>query len=833
MPILEPLHSVRRDLAHAWRSLSKERSFALVCVVSLGIGMGAFVALVTFGRAITAPARVINTVGLTELLVLPEGPLRAKAGEWAIEQWSYPDFQALRETNTGMDLTGWAMEPVSYGTPVPGEKEPLPTFPALYVTSNYFNTLGVAMARGAGFDPARDDSTSPEPRVVLSHDFWKARVASDPEIVGKSLMIDGTLHTVVGVTPEDFAGHFHAFQVPGALLFIPFERYPGLRADANLRNDRTADWVRIHGRLKDGIDIRQANSLVSSLVARLAEQYPASNQYKGATVEHYASMGAAGRPESRRVLSILLSLAGMVLLIVCVNISGMMLVRGARRERELSIRAALGADRRRLIQHLFFESVLLAVVASSISSFVLFGIPAIAGWYLGAPVPQEVDLDATGVMVAGGLCLLVSVLFGLLPALRFSKPELAPALKEDAAGGGRHTIRVHRVAAMVQIGIAVPFLVMSGVMMDRTRTAEFGIPMQGLAGMRVPASTVNNRDAGVSIRNVRDSLAQAGGVQSVTIGEGMPIDFDYRIFRVAPKGSTEFVSSHVTRVGENYLETIGAKLLRGRTITADDRLTDARVAVISQPLADLLFPAGEPVGQTVTTTLEEGKEVDYTVIGVSADFATSQLTTERPQILLPLPEALTPSFFVIVRGAPGDEPQLKAALESALRELGVQPLPGEVFPGIVTGQNLIDKSLGDLVSESTAVGVAGGLILILAALGIIGVVSFMVATRTRELAVRMALGSTRWQVFRLMLIDTVKLVIPGVVGGLLIGAILIRSLTNVMGTPLSVGPEPLGVMEPVIYAIASAIAISVALLAGLPAARRATSIQPMAAIRSE
>lgn len=833
MPILETLSAVRRDLAHAWRSLSKERSFALVCVVSLGIGMGAFVALVTFGRAITAPARVINTDGLTELLVLPEGPLRAKAGEWAIEQWSYPDFQALREASTGMDLTGWAMEPVSFGTPVPGEKEPLPTFPALYITSNYFSTLGVSMARGAGFDPARDDSTSPEPRVVLSHDFWKARVASDPDIVGKSLMIDGTLHTVVGVTPEDFAGHFHAFQAPGALLFIPFERYPRLRAEANLRNDRTADWVRIHGRLKDGVDIRQANSLVSSLVARLAEQYPTSNQYKGATVEHYASMGAAGRPESRRVLSILLSLAGMVLLIVCLNISGMMLVRGARREREMSIRAALGADRRRLIQHLFFESILLAVVASSISSFVLFGIPAIAGWYLGAPVPQEVDLDATGVMVAGGLCLLVSVLFGLLPALRFSKPELAPALKEDAAGGGRQTIRVHRFAAMVQIGIAVPFLVMSGVMMDRTRTAEFGIPLEGLAGMRVPASTVNNRDTGVSIRNVRDSLKQAGGVQSVTVAEGMPIDFDYRIFRVAPKGSHEFVSSHVTRVGENYLETIGAKLLRGRTISADDRLGDARVAVISQPLADLLFPDGEPVGQTVTTTLEEGKEVDYTVIGVSADFATSQLTTERPQILLPLPEELTPSVFVIVRGAPGDEPQLKAALESALRELGVQPLPGEVFPGIVTGQNLIDKSLGDLVSESTAVGVAGGLILILAALGIIGVVSFMVATRTRELAVRMALGSTRWKVFRLMLADTVKLVIPGVVGGLLIGAILIRSLTNVMGTPLSVGPEPLGVMEPVIYAIASAIAISVALLAGLPAARRATSIQPMAAIRSE
>lgn len=190
-------------------------------------------------------------------------------------------------------------------------------------------------------------------------------------------------------------------------------------------------------------------------------------------------------------------------------------------------------------------------------------------------------------------------------------------------------------------------------------------------------------------------------------------------------------------------------------------------------------------------------------------------------------------MYLIVRGAAGDEPKLKAALEGALRDLGVQPLTGEVFPGIVTGQNLIDKSLGDLVSESTAVGVAGGLILILAALGIVGVVGFMVATRTRELAVRMALGSTRWSVFRLMLTDTIRLVIPGVVGGLLIGAVLIRTLTDLMGTPLSVGTEPLGVMEPVIYAIASAIAIGVALLAGFPAARRATSIQPMAAIRSE
>jgi ABC-type antimicrobial peptide transport system permease subunit len=328
----------------------------------------------------------------------------------------------------------------------------------------------------------------------------------------------------------------------------------------------------------------------------------------------------------------------------------------------------------------------------------------------------------------------------------------------------------------------------------------------------------------------------------------MPVDFDYREFRVASTSSKDFVTAHVTHVGEDFLETIGAPLLRGRTITADDRLIAAPVAVISHPLAERLFPGKEPIGERVTVTLQDRREQEFTVVGVSADFATSQLTTVRPQILLPMPdlsavalakaeasvkvEAFTSTVYLIARGAPGDEPKLKAALEIGLRELGVEALPG-VFPGIVTGQDLVEKSLGDLISESMAVGFAGGLVLILAALGIVGVVGFMVATRTRELAVRMALGATRLGVFGLMLRDVVKLVIPGVVAGLVLAAVLIRTLEDVMGTPLTVGPTPLGVMEPVIYAGASAIAVAVALLASLPAARRATTVPPMVAIRSE
>ena len=825
------LGALRRDLFHAARSLRKEKAFTLVCVVSLGIGIGAMVALATFGRGVIAPARGINPQGLTEVLVVPEGPLLAKAGVWALEQWSYPDFQVLRDSDTGMSITGWVQETSEFGIKVPDEKETR-RVTTLYVTANYFNTFEVSLAKGAGFDPRIDDAASAEARTVLSHDFWKVQTNSDPDIVGKTVTINNIPHVVVGVTPENFFGHFHFFQSPGSLVFVPLERHPRLKANPNIRDDRTIDWVRVHARLKPGVDIKSANALVSTIAAGLKQRYPSTNQYKGATVASYVSMGAVGAKQSTQVLTIMLGLAGSVLLVVCLNISGMMLVRGTKRERELSIRAALGAARQRLIQHLFFEALWLAVIAAAISAFVLFGIPAIAGWYLGFPVPEEFDLDATNMVIAAGLCLLVSLMFGLMPAVRFSRPNLITAMKEEAGGGGNKTIRVHRIAAMVQVAIAVPFLVVSGVMIDRARTADLGFPTDGLVAAKLPPPAAGaEKDVNFSIRRVREMVRQADAVQSVAVAEGMPVDFDYREFRVT--SGDKSATAHVTRIGEDFLETVGVPLARGRTISIDDRLSSAQVAVLSQPLADVLFPGAEAIGERVTFIKDDQTEEEFTVVGVTKDFASSQMTTTRLQIMLPMPEDFTSTVHLITRGAPGDEPKLRAALEVALKELGVESQPGVAFSGIVVGQDLLDKSLQDLIAEGTAVGVAGGLVLVLAALGILGVVGFMVATRTKEIAVRMALGSTRLRVFRMMLFDIVKLVVPGVAAGVVIGAVFIRMVEDVLGTPLRVGPDALGAMEPVIYAGASAIAVAAAILAGLPAARRATKVPPMVAIKAE
>lgn len=832
---MEAVYSVGKDLRHAARSLARARTFTLVCVVSLGVGMGAFVALATFVRAIGAPARGVDTTGLVELLVIPQGPLRAKAGTGAIEEWSYPDFEDLRRADTGIALTGWAMG-ISE-TPPAGDDDPARIL-TLYVSPNYFTTFGVSLAFGPGFDAAADQQSSTAPPVVVSHAYWRNRLGSDPDIVGKPLTFDGVTHVVAGVTPAEFRGHFNALDdnAPSSALFVPLERFPRLRADSGLRTNRLLDWVHLHGRLLPGVDLAQANTRVAATMAALARQYPASNEFKAASAEPYYSQGAANRTQMRKVFSVMLSLAGMVLLVVCVNISGMMLVRGAARERELSVREAVGASRTRLMQYLFFEAVWLAVIGGVLSVAVLFGLPALVARWLDTTVPPELDLDGAGIAVSASLCFAVSIVLGLLPAVRLSRPNIIAALKDDVAGGGLRVSRLQRAAAAMQVAIAVPFLVVSGAMLDRVRTADFGFDGQGLVAARVDPTAVSERTgAQVPLRTFRTSLQAASGVVSLTMGDGMPLDFTEREVRVSPATEPDFVSAHVTRVAEGYLDTVGARLLQGRAILAEDRSAGARVAVISEPLAKRLFPSGAAIGERLRCALEEGREDEFTIVGVTADFATAQLTTPRPQILLPLPDSPIDPVYLIARGAPSDESRLASAFENVARDLGVELIPSllETWPGIVSGTTLVEKSLQDLVFESIAVAVAGAVVLALASLGVLGVIAFMVRTRTREIAVRMALGATRPRVVGLMMLDVMRLVAPGVAVGLAIGGVLIRVMSDVMGTPLTVGPTPLGAVEPLIYLSAAAVAIVVALAAGLPAARRAASIQPMAAMRSE
>lgn len=419
------------------------------------------------------------------------------------------------------------------------------------------------------------------------------------------------------------------------------------------------------------------------------------------------------------------------------------------------------------------------------------------------------------------------------------------ALKDDAGAGGVRVGRVHRVTAAFQVAIAVPLLVVGSISLDRVRataTANLGFESDLLYAAPL------NPGAVAGIRRLRDNLEKASGVASVTVADSLPLDFRYGVRPVALQTEAniapKWITASVTRVGHGYLNKMGIPLLRGRAFTIDDAAGAEMVTIISQALAGQLFPnaeAGEAIGKRLTfggPSADDRTQQTLTIVGVTADFSTSQMSTEREQLLLPLTQHAdvrrdsvrirndideTPRLMLIVRSDPGEQPaKLTAALENVVHELD----PDFKRASIVTGVWVRQNSMNDFLSQSAAMGISGGVILLLSALGIYGVVGLMVATRTREIAVRVALGASSGRVIGMILFDVVKLVTPGVGVGVFLTAALVRLNSENMGISLSN-------VESMAYVVGAAISVLVAVLASTGPARRAALVQPMVAMRSE
>jgi len=835
---------ISRDLVYAGRSLARARTFTFVCVVSLGIGMAPVIAIPYVSRLTTLTPPGVNTEELVELVTMSVGPRQQT------QQWSYPDYVDLRDANTGITLIGWvgAQREITFQA-TGGSKMRAST---MFVPANYFKTLGVTLARGAAFDASADDPLRTEPVVILNYQFWQNRLSADPDIVGKTLTMDGRPHVVVGVAPDQFGGHLG---FTGWDLFVPLERHPLLLArtaadaEENFRADRSKEWLNIHGRLSPGVSVQQANAAVAAVTAQLARAYPAPNEFKAGIAGAYDPLGMLQRPQLRIMQTVGFTLTGMVLLVVSLNISGMMQVRGAMRERELSIRQAIGASRLRLAQYLLSESIVLACAGGALASIVLFNIPSLLPWLTDDPIPPQIlealRVDVPMVAICFGLCLLTSLVFGWLPAMRFSRPVILSSLKDDAGGGGGIRVgRVHRVTAALQVAIAVPLLVMSGQSLDRLRataTKDLGFTSDLLYAVPLKLDGLAIDQAGFQIRKASDTLAHASGVASVTVADGLPLDFRGRSTRVSLQVDANTaprpVAVQVTRVGDEYLKTMGIPLVRGRGFAAEDGAGAEPVTVVSKPLADRLVPGGDVIGKTLMFGADPKTQQALTIVGVTADFPTSQMSTTREQLLLPLAQhpgvnwdsvavaddmSSAAHVMLVARSASGEQPKIvTTALENIARELDPEFQP----TAIVTGVGLREFSMNDFLTQSAVAAVAGGVILLLAGLGIYGVIGLMVATRTREIAVRAALGATRWRVQVMIIRDVVKLVLPGTIVGVVLTFVLNRLNAENMGISLSNA-------EPIAYVVGPAIAILVAVLASLAPARRAASVQPMVAMRS-
>ncbi len=741
----------------------------------------------------------------------------------------------MRDAATGIAVTGWSRGEGLFQLSRGEGAIPVPT---MYVSSNYFSTVGIALARGRGFSRA-DDASHAEAEAVISHRMWQTRLGGDPGIIGRAITVNRAEYVVVGVAPEKYRGHV-AGDSATTHLWLPLSRHPrlhaGLPVTENARLNRDAGWVRVAARLAPGTTLAQADAVVQSAMAALAARYPASNQDKIGGVEPYFPPGARLRSQVTVARMLIFGLSGMVLLVVSLNISGMMLVRSAMRERELAIRLAMGASRWRLMQYNLSEAFVIAVLGGSAASALLFGGPVVVAWAYDFYGP-ELDLfkpDAAMVLQCIGLCFVTTVMLGLLPALRFSRPAILAALKNDSSSSGRRVGRLQRLTAALQAGIAVPFLVIGGVRIDQARVtamAELGFAPQGLYAARLNLAAIGKTedDRRRLVQTVQANLVQAPGIVAVTVGDGVPLDFVYRNTRVARDGDATFVAAHTTRIGAGYLETVGIRLLAGRTIDASDRAGGERVVLLSEPLARRLFPATNPLGGRVVFALAGDERQTYTVVGVTADLVSTQIASPRPQLFVALAQHPVPTMRAIARGASADA-TVRQAFEQAITDadpdfFALERSAAAPEGNLITGKGLVDDSYKDLLTDSAVGGVLAGVALILAGLGVYGVIAFMVATRTREIGVRVALGASRARVLREVLGDALKLVVPGIGVGLVLAVLWVRL----------VDPSwyPLGGVEPLLYALAAATAFGVAVLAGVPSARRAAAVHPMDAIRAD
>lgn len=843
------------DLVHAARALLRARAFTAVCVASLGLGMGVIIAILMFLHTLLGTPPGVKADGLAELVIRPSGALLAEAGSSMIDNWSYPDYLDVREGITGMAVTGWTRGDGDFRPA--GETRSI-ALSTMYVSSNYFSTVGAGLLMGTGFAPVGDTSRA-EPEAVIGHRLWQVQFGGDPAIIGRPMTINQVEHLIVGVAPEKFRGHPGGLDESYAQLWLPLTRHPRLLSEQGrsgvARHDRETSWVRVLARLAPGTTMAQADASVALVMAGLAVRHPATNREKAGGAEPYFPPGARKRVQITSARLIVIGLLGVVLLVVGLNISAMMLARSAVRERELGIRMAIGATRWRLMRYHFSEALVMALFGGCAAASVIFGGPVILAWWFGFSGPA-LDLftpDAWILLQCIALCFVTSLVLGLLPALRFSRPAVLAALKNETAGS-RRVGRLQRFTAAAQAGLAVPFLVISGMQFDRARVAAFtdlGFEPTGLyaARLNLLAAAGTDDERGRFVSAVEGSLAQAPGIASVTIADGMPLDFIYRNARIAPvrpaggpssgaeaAGESGFITAHTTRIAPGYLGTLGTRLLAGRAIEATDRPGGERIVLLSEPLAQQLFPAGDALGGRVTFALGGTERHDYTVVGVTADLVSTQMGNPRPQLFVALAQHPATSILVVARGRAGD-PSVRQAFDRAVAE-GLRQITGAAPPdgsaaidpnGVlrewITGQGLIENSQSDLLTSSGVGGAAAAIALLLSALGVYGVIAFMVATRTREIGVRVALGASRARVLRDVLGDALKLVVPGIGVGLLLAVLWVRQVDPAW--------YPLGGVEPLVYTLAAGIALVVAALAGLPSARRAAAVEPLVAMRSE
>ena len=813
------METLLQDLRYGLRMLAKSPGFTAIAVLTLALGIGTNTALFS----------VVNGVLLNPLAYPQSGQLVALYGKTpGFDQASinYPNFlDWQRDTQTFSSMAIYRNQDYNFtGT---GETERLSGY---MISADFFSTLGIRPILGRTFR-AGDDVVGAAPVVMLGGGFWKLKFGSSLEIIGKPIILNGTSYTIVGVIPAGFTFYGHDRDV-----YTPIGQWN----DASFR-DRRVD-VSSHGvaRLKPGVTLSQAKADMDGIAQNLAVAYPEADKAVGIML---VSMKEDIVGNVQPFLIVLLAAVGFLLLIACANIANLLLARSMGRSREFAIRAALGASHARVIRHLLTESILLAGLGGALGLLLAFwGTKAVLGTLPGAlPRANEVALDSRVLLFTMALSLFAGIIFGLAPALKSSRVNLQEILKESGRGlsGTRH--RLQGVFVAVEVAMALVLLIGAGLMI-RSLAALLRVnpgfnPSHAITfSLSLPAApTTSSAETRARLRQFDDKMHNIPGVQavSVTLGSRPMIHNSSLPFWIEgqpkPANFQEMPQAMFYLVEAGFQQAMGVTLERGRFITPQDDEHAPVVVDIDDVFARTYFPHENPIGKRINLA---GFNVQAEIVGVvghvkqwglDAD-AKSAIQAQFDYPFMQLPEKLMPlaaDAVAVVLRTEGDPTAVMGSVRRAVEEID----PREVVYNVQTMDEVVSNSFAARRLSMILLGVFAALALVLACVGIYGVISYLVGQRTHEIGVRLALGAQRGDVLRLVIGHGARMALIGVAIG--VGAAL--GLTRLMANQLF----GVSAHDPLTFAGVAMLLIIVAVAACYIPARRALRVDPIIALRCE
>jgi predicted permease len=835
---------LRQDTAYALRALRGSMGFALVIVLSLAIGIGANTAVFSLLDALML--RPIPVPNAHELVAIgsPRFVYSASDGAPRSDFYTFAQYDVIRRDTrlvTGLAASGRTGR-IDVIIPDSGTATTraagAPEHPrGRMVSGNYFSVLGIPAWIGRTMTPDDDRVANGAPVAVISHAYWQRRFAGDRTVLGRVVEINRTPFTIIGVTPPGFHG-----EIVGRMadLWLPLTMQPAVMHNRDWLTDRDAAWLLLIGRRAPGVTLEQAKVGFSQLVYRsLSETVPDSRAAAVAQKQPVpVASGERGISSLRthaESLGTLMVAVALVLLVVCANVANLLLARGAARGRELGVRMALGAGRLRLVRQLLTESVILAAVGGALG--VAFAVWASRMLLVlfggGSAVPLDVKVDTRVIAFTGGVTLLTIVLFGLLPAFRATRVDVARALRSGARGmtggllGAPGRLGIGKLLVVLQVALSLTLLVGTSMLVRSTRAltnVDVGLARDHLLIVTIDAAPTGlggERLEGL-VRTLLERVRSLPGVAAASVSENGIFSGTESMTTLQAEGFTarteDDTSAFSDRVGPDYFRAIGARMLQGRDISETDNARSPDVAVVNATMASFYFPTGDALGRRIEM---EGKA--YRIVGVVADTKDHELRggpVRRLYIPLyqtnPLPAQLT--FEIRTHGDP-------AQLMTVARRI----LVGANASLLVTDVDPLTALMRQSISQDRLVAQVasffGVLALALAALGLYGLMMYATLRRTSEFGLRMALGAEPGQVARMVLREGLRMV----AGGVLVGLPLVVAATRLLRSQLF-GVEP---VDPPSLVLALVVLTASATVAGYAPARRAARVGPLEALRAE